>query len=90
MGIKEWVDRQLSKAKSKPLLRLFLLGLKGQLEQSRSKPYSFYPRAISAVLSLCFAKWLTDFYKLEMDQRGFNWFVPEYVYRVREESHIYW
>jgi hypothetical protein len=25
-----------------------------------------------------------------MDVKGYNWLVPNYVYSVREESHIYW
>lgn len=25
-----------------------------------------------------------------MDMKGYNWFVPDYVYKVREESYIYW
>lgn len=62
--MKNWVENQLKKATLKPLMRLFLIGLKGQLDNKTSKPYSFYPRLFSAVLSVCFAKWLTDFYKM--------------------------
>lgn len=88
--LKDWIQQKLRKANNQPLWRLFLLGLKGQLDQSKTKPYSFYPRVISAILSLCFAKWLTDFYRMQIDVKGYNWFVAEYVYKVREESHIYW
>lgn len=84
MGLKEWVTKKLMKSDNKPLMKLFLLGLKGQLQREKTKPYGFYPRAISMILSLCFAKWLTDLYKMEMDKKGYNWFVPDYVYKVRE------
>jgi hypothetical protein len=83
MGLREWVDKKLSSSEGKPLLRLFLLGAKGQLKHKGSKPYGFYPRVISAFLSLCLAKWLSDIRKQELDHRGFNWLVPEYVYNVR-------
>jgi len=61
--IKKLIDKQLASAKNQPLLKLFLLGVKGQVEQKKAKPYGFYPRIISAALSICFAKWLADLYK---------------------------
>lgn len=60
--MKAWIDEQLKKNNNRPILRLFLTGLKGQLTQTSSKPYGYYPKLISAALSLCFAKWLTDLY----------------------------
>lgn len=42
------------------------------------------------MLSLALAKWLTSLYTSELDVKGYNWAVPEYVYRVREESYTYW
>jgi hypothetical protein len=64
MGLKDWVERKLKTSQDKPLLRLFLLGAKGQLEHNKPKPYGFYPRIISVMLTLCFGKWLVDFYLL--------------------------
>ena len=90
MGVRQWIDKQLKNSEGKPLLRLFLLGAKGQLKHKGSKPYGFYPKVISAVLSLAFAKWISDIRKQELDHKGFNWFIPEYVYNVREESYLYW
>ena len=60
------------------------------MAHSTPKPYSFYPRVFSAIISLAFARWLLNLKRCELDQRGYNWLVPEYVYKVREESHIYW
>lgn len=62
--MKNWIDKKLKSSQDKPLLRLFLLGLKGQISSEKSKPYSFYPRLISAVLSIAFAKWMTDLYTM--------------------------
>jgi hypothetical protein len=88
--IKNWIERQLNQAINKPLLKLFLLGIKGQLETKKSKPYNHYLRIFGWVLSYAFARYIVDYSKNEIDRSGYNFFIPEYIYKVREESHIYW
>ena len=47
-----WVQKQIDKAQSHPLWRLFLSGVKGQIESKSPKPYNFYIRIGSAGASI--------------------------------------
>lgn len=42
-----WISRQINKAQANPLWRLFLTGLKGQMEAKNPKPYNFYIKIIT-------------------------------------------
>lgn len=85
-----WAKKQLDKEKINPLWRLFLTGVKGQMETTASKPYGYYTHILSLFAMLSFGLYVLGWKKKEMDVRGYNIFIPELVYRVREESHIYW
>lgn len=87
---RDWVDRQIGRTKASPLWRLFLTGLRGQMDAKNPKPYNFYIKILSAGGSILIAYYFLLFRKVEMDIQGHNILVPDYVYRVREENYIYW
>lgn len=47
-----WIQKQIDTARSYPLWRLFLTGLKGQIDTKNPKPYNFYIKIMTAGASL--------------------------------------
>lgn len=88
--LKSWISKQIDRAQSSPLWRLFLSGVKGQMEAKNPKPYNFYIKCLSVGATISVAYYFLLFRKNEMDIMGYNLMVPNYVYNVREQSHIYW
>jgi hypothetical protein len=84
INFKLWISRQISKAQSSPLWRLFLIGLKGQTEIKNPKPYNFYIKILTTTSIMMCAYYFLLFSKIEMDILGHNIFIPNYVYKVRE------
>ena len=81
----KWIENYLSKIenKPKPILKLFLRGIKGRLQIEYSRPYNFYLTLGSFIGTYAFFKYLISFRENQMNVKGYSWFVPEYVYRVR-------
>ena len=65
-------------------------GLEGQFRAKNPKPYNFYKAIFSIGAPLVVMYYLMLIRKNEMDIYGHNIFVPNYVYKVREENYIYW
>jgi hypothetical protein len=57
------IDQWLIKIENrpKPLMKLFLKGIKGRLEITYSRPYNFYISVGSLILTFAFAKYLVSF-----------------------------
>jgi hypothetical protein len=88
--LKGWISKAIHATQVNPLWRLFLFGVKGQIENRTPKPYNFYFKIISVGSSILCAYYILLFHKNEMDVVGYNILIPTYIYKVREESHIYW
>ena len=88
--IRKFISNQLAKQKINPIYRLFLTGLKGQLEITYAKPYAYYSRILGLFATIGYAYYFLKFREREMDVKGYNILVPNYVYKVREENHVYW
>ena len=79
----KWISNQLSKEKLNPLYRLFLTGVKGQMEITYAKPYGYYTQILSLFATIMYGYYFLQFREREMDVKGYNIFVPNYIYKVR-------
>jgi hypothetical protein len=59
--VTQWVKNKIEKSKNQPLMKLFLLGVKGQLEYNYPKPYNYHLRILSFIATLAFGKWILSF-----------------------------
>ena len=64
MSIKNWISKKLANKKINPIWRLFLTGVKGQLELKQSKPYGYYLQIVTMMGTLAFGFYLLQFKKL--------------------------
>ena len=85
-----WILNKLAHHKINPIYKMFLTGVKGQMEIKTPKPYNFYIKIMSIMGTIGVAYYFLLFRKLEMDAPGQNIFIPQYIYKVREENYTYW
>lgn len=64
MGMHNWISKKLANTKINPIWRLFLTGVKGQIELKQSKPYGYYFQIVTMIGTLAFGMYLMQFKKL--------------------------
>lgn len=83
------MEKRLQRSRH-PILRLFLQGVYNRMQLSSDKPYNYYFHIAKGLMLLAMFKWLSNLKRHELDTNTYNWFVPGYLLKVREESHVYW
>lgn len=80
--INNWINNKIN-SKVNPLFKLFLTGIKGQMQIKYAKPYRYYIRIISLMGTIAYGYYFLKFRERQIDKVGYNILIPDYIYRVR-------